>query len=258
MNASVKRGLIVIALAVLSAMLCAAQSPVAKAIEIQGQVSVLKDNYPWALAPGATLQPMQIVLTGADGFARFEVSGGSTFEVFPNSRVQFRANPGNFKDLVDLVLGRIRVHIEKIGGQPNPNSVRTSTAVISVRGTTFDVIASDDSTTVAVEEGQVAVRHLLRPSSGEKLVNAGEALTVFKNEPLAKRQVDRGRVYQQIVASVWDALGTIIRNGRTGAGGAGPAGPTLPGDTGGTAPPPAGGSSGGNSPAPPPPAPPGN
>lgn len=265
----VDRALALAVLAVCSASIAAAQSffssdSSAKAVEIQGQVSVLKENYPWAVSLGSIIQPQQIVLTGADGFARFQVSDGSTFEVFPNSRVQFRANPGSLKDLVDLVLGRIRVHIEKIGGQPNPNSVRTPTAVISVRGTTFDVIAEDSSTTVAVTEGLVAVRHLLRPSKEEKLLTAGEALTVYKNEPLAKRQIDRGRVFQQIMGSAWDALATVMRSGGgrgagSGTGGAG--GPTLPGDTGGSAPPPpasGGGSSGGNAPAPPPPPPPGN
>src|SRR5262249_60467470 len=59
-----------------------------------GQVSVLKDGYPWVLHLGSTVLPQQIVVTGADGFATLQVSDGSTFDVFPNSRVTFRANPG--------------------------------------------------------------------------------------------------------------------------------------------------------------------
>jgi hypothetical protein len=261
----------VAALFALSAAVCTAQIPFmsppvssgasAKAIELQGQVSVLKNGYPWALAMGSTIQPQQFVVTGADGYARFQVSDGSTFDVFPNSKVQFRSNPGNLRDLVDLVLGRIRVHIEKIGGQPNPNSVRTPTAVISVRGTTFDVVAEEDLTTVAVEEGLVAVRHLLRPSNEERLLSAGEALTVYKNEPLAK-SADRGPIYQRIREGLMDAIATVIRNGRTSGGGGsapGGGGPTLPGDTGGSAPPPpGGGDQQGAPPPPPPPPPPGN
>ena len=98
----------------------------------------------------------------------FQVSDGSTFEVYPNSRVVFRANPSNLKDLLDLLLGRVKVHIQKLGGQPNNNRVTTPTAVISVRGTVFDVTVEDqESTLVAVEEGLVEVRHALLGSSPE-------------------------------------------------------------------------------------------
>ena len=56
--------------------------------------------------------------------------------------------------------GRVKVHIQKLGGQPNNNRVTTPTAVISVRGTIFDVSVEDgESTLVAVEEGLVEVRH---------------------------------------------------------------------------------------------------
>src|SRR3954451_19090862 len=64
----------------------------ARAIQLSGQVSVLRDATPWALAQGGVVSPRQIIVTGPDGFAIFEVSDGSTFEVFPNSRVTFRAN----------------------------------------------------------------------------------------------------------------------------------------------------------------------
>lgn len=249
MVARAKRGMALWGSFVLTAMTCAAQIPfftpasaTATVKELHGQVSVLRENYPWALHLGATIQPQQMILSGADGYAKLEVSDGSTLEVFPNSKVQFRSNPGNLKDLVDVILGRIRVHIEKIGGQPNHNSVHTPTAVISVRGTTFDVVVNDDeSTLVAVVEGQVAVRHALKPSKDERLLNPGEVLRVYKNEPLAKRGVDRGAIAARVFRSLEDALITVIRNGGLGGGsGTGPAGggPTLPGDTQGNPPPP--------------------
>ena len=102
----------------------------AKVTQLTGQVSVLKDSTPWALQVGSVVQVRQVILTGGDGFAIFQVSDGSTFEVYPNSRVVFRANPSNLKDLLDLVLGRVKVHIQKLGGQPNNNRVTTPTAVI--------------------------------------------------------------------------------------------------------------------------------
>jgi len=234
----------------------------AKVVTLQGSVSLARDTALWALAAGDTIQVRQVIVTGPDGYAAFQVSDGSTFEVFPNSRVTFRANPGSLRDLVDVWLGRIRVHVQRPGGQPNPNKVHTPTAVISVRGTTFDVGVDDDdeTTRVAVEEGQVAVEHRLMPREGDpRVLNGGDELVVYRNSPLAAtRRVDKGRIMQYVADAVYQIM---LRTPRlpgggggtgtgTGTGGSVPSGtpaPTpLPGDTGATPPPP------------PPPPPPGN
>ncbi len=238
---------------------CPAQIPffsptnsTAKVVQLQGQVNLLKDardTYPWALQVGAIVQPLQFIVTGTDGFAKLQVSDGSTFEVYPNSKVIFRNNPGNLKDLVDMVIGRIRVHIEKLGGQPNPNSVKTPSAVISVRGTVFDVVVTeDDDTTVAVTEGLVAVRHAVLPGNSEKLLGAGEVLIVHRNEPLAQKGgVNKGAIAARVFRGLQDAVVTILRNPSSG-GGSGPVGgsPGGVGDSKGEPPPP----------PPPPPSPP--
>ena len=165
-----------------TAAVCLAQFPppsdsgqyAAKVLTMTGQVSVLKDLVPIALVAGDQVQVQQMIVTGADGHATFQVSDGSTFEVFPNSHLVFRKNAWNVKDLIDLLVGRIRVHIEHFGAVPNPNRILTPTAVISVRGTTFDVTVGEDdeTTTVEVEDGLVEVRHALLPSA-TKMVGAG-------------------------------------------------------------------------------------
>ncbi len=257
MSRKVIRGVHWTLLLAVTLAVCPAQIPfftptdsLAKVISLTGQVSALKDSYPWALQLGSTIRPQQMIITGADGYAVFQVSDGSTFEVYPNSKVLFRNNPGNLKDMVDMILGRIRVHIEKIGGQPNPNTVKTPTAVISVRGTTFDVVVDEDdeSTLVAVTEGQVAVRHGIIPSSPYRLVNAGEVLRVYKNQPIAQRGVDKGAIAVRIFRALEDAAITVLRSPGRGAGTPGSGGPGLPGDTRGETPPP----------PPPPPPPPNN
>src|SRR4029077_2017573 len=117
---------------------------------------------------------------GPDGHALFQVSDGSSFEVYPNSQVVFRKNAPTWKDLIDLLVGRVRVHIEHLGNIPNPTRMMTPTAVISVRGTTFDVTVDDDdeTTLVEVEEGQVAVQHALLPRGDARLLTTGESLKV--------------------------------------------------------------------------------
>src|SRR5216684_572868 len=130
---------------------------------LAGRVDVLRDSTPWALSVGDWVKPGQMIVTGPDGGAIFKLADGSTFEVYANSRVTFRASQGNWKDLLDVFLGYVKIHIEKLGGQPNHNRVRTPTAVISVRGTIFIVNVEDDGDTtfVEVEEGLVDVEHVL-------------------------------------------------------------------------------------------------
>lgn len=260
-------------LAAMSAV-CLAQFPppsdsgqyAAKVLTMTGQVSVLKDVVPIALMAGDLVQVQQMILTGPDGHATFQVSDGSTFEVFPNSHLVFRKNAWNVKDLIDLLVGRIRVHIEHFGTVPNPNRILTPTAVISVRGTTFDVTVGEDdeTTTVEVEEGLVEVRHALLPSV-TKMVGAGQTIKVYKNEPLVARGIDRGTFAHYALKALSDAANLAsMRGGRgvlgtSGGGtsavtGVGDTGKTSPGSTtGGTA---NGGSSTTAPPAPPPPPPP--
>jgi ferric-dicitrate binding protein FerR (iron transport regulator) len=201
-------GLLVIAAAQLSPAQLFPSSPdaAAKVVSMTGQVSVLRDSQPWALNIGDSVQMQQVILTGPDGYAKFETSDGSTFEVYPSSNVIFRKNPGSLHDLLDLFVGRVKVHIQRWGGQPNPNRIMTPTAVISVRGTTFDVSINDDdeTTIVSVEEGSVEVRHALKPGSA-KVVNAGESLHIYKDEPLAQSIIDKNELFHRIVRGLGDA-----------------------------------------------------
>ena len=137
------RPLLMAAALVVSLAPLQAQDTAAKALVINGDVSVMRDGNPWALFEGNTVRPKQMVKTGPDGYARFQVSDGSTFEVFPNSQVMFRDNPPTWKDLLDVVIGRVKVYIQHLPGIPNPNTVSSPTAVISVRGTVFVVNVED-------------------------------------------------------------------------------------------------------------------
>jgi hypothetical protein len=216
----------------------------AKVIELAGQVSVLRDTQPWALSLGDLVQVKQVIRTGPDGYAKLQVSDGSTFEVYPNSTVTFRQNPTNWRDLLDIWVGRIKVHIQKMGGQPNPNTIHTPSAIISVRGTTFDVLVDGDeeNTVVTVEEGVVDVRHATRGGSS-RTIREGETIEVFKSQPLAHGTLDKGAIFQRVLRAMTDALQTLQNTGRTTVGNPGP---TLPGQTPPPAPPP---------PPPPPPPP---
>lgn len=227
-----------------------AGSYAAKVVSLTGQVSILKDFQPWALSVGESIQVTQRVVTGADGHAVLQVSDGSTIEVYPNSTFVFRENPGNWRDLLNVILGKVRVHIEHLGTTPNPNRVITPVAVISVRGTTFDVSVNDDdeTTTVEVEDGTVEVRHNLL-GGNTAVVNAGEVFRVYRNEPIAQG-LDKGNAARQALRIVVNVIAIVGRSSGPGKitlpGGGGGTGSV--GDTGGKTPPPA-------TPPPPPPPP---
>jgi len=230
----------------------------AQVVSTTGQVGTFRDGFPWALKVGDSLSPRQEVSSGPDGHAIFALPDGSTFELFANSRATFRASTGGVTDLLDLWIGRVKVHIQKLGGRPNPNRVTTPTAVISVRGTIFDVtVEEEDVTLVLVEEGQVAVQHALLPVGDPRLLNAGDYLRVYKNDPLVKNRFDKGAVGQRVFNALMDMFlyrprgiqgpaGLPLPGGGGGIPGGGPS--SLPGDTGGGPVPP---------PPPPPPPPPG-
>ena len=161
----------------------------AKVVTLVGDVSCLKDGptgNKWALNEGQSIQARWIIKTGKDGYAKFQVSDGSTFEVFPNSEVTFRQDPGNWTHLLNVWIGHIKVMIQHLPGVANPNNVTSPTAVISVRGTIFDVRVDQEATTqVWVEEGLVSV---------EDPVQGPEVMV----QPGFQTTVKRGHVDQQI------------------------------------------------------------
>ena len=217
----------------------------AQLITSSGMISILRDGKEtWALNNGDYVQPGQVIVTGENGSGWFKVADGSMFEVYPKSKVVFRASGGfNLQDLLELWLGKVKVQIEHPGGVlPNPNKVSTPTAVISVRGTTFDVEYDDDKgfTTVVDEEGSVEVARLLRQDD-KKILNAHEAIVVYKNEPLAKSSIDKGDLFKRIYQTIMDAATQQAINSRTapaGVPGVTTPPPTSPGDHNGTTTPP--------------------
>jgi FecR protein len=242
------------------AAVCLAQFPppsdsgqyAAKVVTMSGQVSVLKDMRPVALNEGSMVQVQEMIVTGPDGHAVFQVSDGSTFEVYPNSNLVFRKNAWNVKDMIDLLVGRIRVHIEHLGNVPNPNRILTPTAVISVRGTTFDVTVdeNDETTMVEVEDGLVEVRHALLPSDSPKMLGPGDSIKVYKSQPIAGGRIDKGMVLRYAVNAMKDMANMMAMRANRGVGiGSGGSGGSTSGDTGKTQAPP---------PPPPPPPPPGH
>ncbi len=230
------------ALFVCLAPLRAQTDAAAKVVERVGQVSTLESGSFSALSVGSTVRPQQMIVTGPDSFVRFQVlSDGSTFEVYANSKVVFRETMGDWRHILNLWIGRVKVFIQHAPGVPNPNNVTTPTAVISVRGTVFDVVVRDDdgTTDVAVDEGSVAVRNVTAPGSAV-LLGPGDTITVFKGQPLLGHQIDKGNLMRNALRVVRDTVYQVLLNRQAGAipgpggGGTGPSTGGAQGDKGKT------------------------
>ena len=207
---------------------CAAPHPkpgTALVLAETGQISVMRGNAV-ALFVGSVITRQETIITGHDGYGKFAVSDGSCFEVYPDSQVVFHDNPTvTYKDLLNVFIGRVKVFIEHLNG-PNYNSVTTPTAVISVRGTIFDVVVEDDdgTTLVSVEDGRVAV--LNRTAPGDPLLlNKDEWIRVRARQPLRGQMVNHDQMVRAGLNAASDAirilLGHGVGAGVPGVGGAG-------------------------------------
>jgi hypothetical protein len=225
---------LVVSLNALYAQCPAAPQPTDAWVVVQsGDVSMMKDlsGYRKPLVPCSFVSQQQVIKTGPDGYAKFQVSDGSTFEVFPNSEVTFRKTYG-IGDLLNVWMGKVKVYIQHLPGIPNPNNVTTPTALISVRGTVFDVDVqdSDGTTFVTLDEGIVDVRHLLVASRVVRL-NPGESVQVLPNTPLAALPRDKGQIFRQVLRGLEDAVRQAVYQRPNGPGTSG--GPVGAGSTGG-------------------------
>ncbi len=212
----------------------AAQESAARVTYQVGQVSIADGGYFKALNTGDPVKMKQLIVTGPDGYARFEVlSDHSTFEVFPKSKVVFREVPGSWENLLNVLMGRVKVFIQHAPGVPNPNKVTSPTAVISVRGTVFDVVvdSNGDSTFVTVDEGEVWVRN--HTAAGNVAVlKAGDSITVYRGVPLFAKQVDKGNMLRKFLYAARDAYYQVMIQRPVGGGGPIGGGPVSGGGQG--------------------------
>jgi len=212
-----------------------AQDSSAKVTYQVGQVSLQNGALLQTLSVGDTVRTQQMIVTGPDGYARLQVSDGSTFEVFSNAKVIFRETPGSWEHLLNVWLGRVKVFIQHAPGVPNPNNVTSPTAVISVRGTVFDVFVQDaDGTTfVSVDEGLVDVRNWTAPGKAVAL-HPGESITVFRGQSLiASKDSHAGDLIREAMRRVRDVYIPRPSGGGGPVGGVGGSGGGAQGDKGG-------------------------
>jgi hypothetical protein len=144
------------------------------------------------------------IMTGRKGRLVLGLSDGSQAVIAPQTTVVIKDLAQSPRTLFHVIRGKTRVHIEKLGGQPNPYRVNTPTAVIAVRGTIFDVLVDGDETQVFLHEGEVAVTNPSSPAqpvflfagqttriSLDRLPTAPGTFKAGKNDGTFQFQIDR-------------------------------------------------------------------
>ena len=163
-----------------------AQVVEARVASVKGSAVRLQQQRSYTLAKGDTLIPGDEIDTRRGGRVVIELSDGSMVTVQPGSRVLFRDYRAatSWRDLLQILSGRIRVKIHHYGGRPNPYRVNSPTASILVRGTEFGVaVEPSGETRVVVYEGLVEVESLSDPNR-RALVSPGRGVLVRFNEDL--------------------------------------------------------------------------
>lgn len=169
--------------------------PVGSAIvaELKGKVSLRSPQGDF-ISPklGITLMAESTVET-AKGSAVLNLEDGSQVLIKPNSRVVLKSPGTSTGFYLSQWLGKIIVKAQKRMGNTPSFRMGTPTAVISVRGTRFEVEVKDKSrTSVSVYEGLVEVRGV----KGEPvLLGPGFSTSVQENhppEPPAKVELPEG------------------------------------------------------------------
>ncbi len=171
----------------------------ARVLHIEGQVEVLRQ-------PGAQPRAEKIafkaedqlkagdtIVTGRNGRLVLGLSDGSQAVIAPKTTVEIKDLSQSPRTLFNLIKGKTRVRIEKLGGQPNPYRVNTPTAVIAVRGTIFDVLVEDDQTEVFLHEGEVEVTNLRAPGRPVFMVAGQRTRVVMQLPPTPPGSFKAGR-----------------------------------------------------------------
>jgi hypothetical protein len=135
------------------------------------QVSTLMGKVEFRLAADKSFQSLtpatrtvkvgDEIKTGPGASLVLTLPDSSYMTVSENSDVVIKDSwSGGFHDIVNVLLGHVRVFIERVGGNPNNSRVTTPTALIAVRGTIFDIQVDEHQfTEVWCLQGQVSVEN---------------------------------------------------------------------------------------------------
>jgi hypothetical protein len=188
------------------------------------KVSSVTGSVQWRTAAGTSFRPLTTsqlvqvgdeVRTGPDAQLILEVPDGSYMVVSENSKLLVEDFwSGNLRSLMKLMVGKVRFYVQRLGGRPNPYRVTTPTALIAVRGTTFEVTVDEAQIAeVRCLEGRVAVETVGLPNR-EVVLEAGRKTLVRPGEyPLPPVANDAQLIKNRIIHVVKKNTPDVNGNG---------------------------------------------
>ena len=161
-----------------SARILSSSGPVEIERRAQGQSPLMKITY----RVNDELLAGDVIKTYASGRLVLGLLDGSQAIIGEKTIVEIADLSKSPRTIFNVLRGKTRIKIEKVGGRPNPYRVNTPTTVIAVRGTLFDVIVSEKETQVFVHEGEVAVSNFARPEV-MVILSPGQRTRVQQTQP---------------------------------------------------------------------------
>jgi len=161
-----------------SARILSSTGPVEIQRRAQGQTALMKISY----RVNDELLAGDVIKTLKGGRLVLGLTDGSQAIISELTTVEITDLSKSPRTIFNLLRGKTRIKIEKVGGRPNPYRVNTPTAVIAVRGTLFDVLVTSKETQVYVHEGEVAVSSLIAPEA-PVILSPGQRTRVQQAQP---------------------------------------------------------------------------
>ena len=154
--------------------------------EYEGTVNLTRQDKQVEPYKGIMLIPQDTVETLADSFAALSVDNDKHLGVEENTRININASgtEESGKVNIDLAYGEAIFEIENKLNDGSFFEVATPNAVLSVRGTIFNVVYTKEEniSQISVEEGTVAVNYG-KKFSEQLMLNAGESV-IIKDEDI--------------------------------------------------------------------------
>ncbi|HEX2327681.1 MAG TPA: FecR family protein [Candidatus Angelobacter sp.] len=139
--------------------------------DVKGKVSIQLPGQAFHAAIRSEVLPAETVIKTEDGHMLLRLSDGSDILVRSNTNLVLKQPEGGALRYLQVMFGRVRAEIQKrLGGAPG-FQIGTPSAVISVRGTIFEVeVSRGGLTEVDVREGLVQFDSV---NGGSVMIRAG-------------------------------------------------------------------------------------
>ena len=186
---------------------CAQSGVEGQMAEVKGKVSLVRGQAaPALLHKHDAVQAGDEILTDRKSSATIRMPDGSSVRIYPDSHVVLRTQTGSWKEFLHVVLGTVRVQIEKLSGRPNPKTLTTPTAIIGVRGTIFGIaVERTGDTRVGVGQGLVSVANQLHPGD-EVMVKPGQSVWVRRDQRPTQPEMMREPMPGLSGCNEWDGM----------------------------------------------------